>query len=48
LEQTPDGFVVHIPTKSGKARVTLQSDGGVQAVLMDGEDQIVDRFVKEK
>ena len=47
LEQTPGGFVVHIATKAGNARVILRSEGEVRAVIMDDENRIVDRFFKE-
>lgn len=48
LEQTPGGFVVHVPTKAGNARVILRSDGEVRAVIMNAENQIVDRFFVQK
>ena len=48
LEQTPGGFVVHVPTIDGKARVILRTDGDVRAVIWDGDDQIVDRFFVEQ
>jgi len=48
LEQTPGGFVVHVPTKDGKARVILRTDGDVRAVMTDSENQIVDRFFVEQ